>query len=263
MIHEVKFTCTALDGTGKQGILPPDADGYYTVPIGGLNCYNSVGEYYPFESARNLFEQSGALMRRISTGVLKGEYGHPKMLPGQSMDQFARRVMTIEEKSVCVHYKEVWLDFDTVKDSAGRPIVAIMAKLKPSGPYADALERSLNNRHEDVCFSIRSFTDDVKIYGVNNRNLVEIVTWDAVTEPGIAGARKYKAPGLESHSDRLMTSLQSVSETVFSRDHLIAAVKPQAGFALEASAVAAADAIFRAFGWDKSVLNTPKFLDWS
>lgn len=251
MLQDVKFSCTALAGTGKAGVLTADADGYFSLPIGGLNCFNSVGQFYPYQAAKNLFEQSSALMRRISTGCLKGEYGHPKRQVGQSMDEYAHRIMTIEEKSVCVHFKEVWLDFNSMKDDLGRPIIAIMASLRPSGPYARALEDSLGNPKEDVCFSIRSFTEDVRMGGIVNRNLVEIVTWDFVTEPGISTARKYKAPSLESYVDES-----------FTKDNIINAVKPMEGAAMESSAIAAADAIFRAFGWDKDALTTPKHLTW-
>ena len=251
MIQDVKFSCTALAGTNKAGVIKADADGYYPMPIGGLNCFNSAGEYYPYQSCKNLFEQSSAFMRRVSTGCLKGEYGHPKRQVGMSMEEYARRIMSIEEKSICVHFKEIWLDFNSMRDANGRPIVAVMAAVKPSGPYADALERSLNNPKEDVCFSIRAFTDDVKVAGVNNRNLVEIVTWDFVNEPGINTARKYKAPALES-----------LSQAAFTKEEILGAVKPVEGVAMESSAIQAADAIFRAFGWDKDALASPKFMGW-
>ncbi len=251
MLQAVKFSCTSLNGTGKQGILPPDADGYRQMPIGGLNCFNSAGEYYPYQTAKNLFEQSSAFMRRVKTACLKGEYGHPKRVPGQSMDEFTRRVMQVEEKFVCVHFKEIWLDFDSIKDVNGRPIVSVMASLRPTGPYADALDRSLNNPKEDVCFSVRAFTEDVRSGGVNNRNLVEIVTYDFVNEPGISTARKYKAPALESYGDEIIT-----------RENLVGAMQPVEGVGMESSAIATAESLFRIFGFDSSALATPKFLNW-
>lgn len=251
MLQAVKFSCTSLAGTGKQGILPPDADGYRQMPIGGLNCFNSAGEYYPYQTAKNLFEQSSAFMRRVKTACLKGEYGHPKRQPGQSMEEFMRRVMQVEEKFVCVHFKEIWLDFDSIKDAQGRPIVSVMASLRPTGPYADALERSLNNPKEDVCFSVRAFTEDVRSGGVNNRNLVEVVTYDFVNEPGIATARKYKAPSLESFADEVVT-----------RENVRGALEGMDSVAMESSGVATAQALFKLFGFDSTTLTTPKFLNW-
>jgi len=250
MIQEVKFTCTALQGTGRQGRLAPDENGYYTLPIGGLDCFNSANEYYPYQAARNLFEQSSSFMRRTKTACLKGEYGHPKRQVGESDEMFAARVMRIEEKSVSHHFGEIWLDLNSVKDDKGRPIVAIMAKVKPAGPYGAALKESLDNEKEDTCFSIRAFTEDVRRGGVKLRNLVDIVTWDHVVEPGINIARKYKAPALEAHLD-----------TSFTRQTLEQAVKQQDSFALE-SAVRQTQSLFEALGWDLSHLSRPKFLDW-
>ena len=168
MKYNVNFACTTLAGTNKQGILPPDQDGYYTMPVGGLNMFNSAGEFYNYEAAKELFTGSSAFMRRVKTGCLKGETGHPKRLPNQSKDSFAQRVMTIDEKNVCVHFSEIWLDLNSVKDANGKSIVAIMAKLTPSGPNGPSLEKSLNNKKEEVCFSIRAFTEDKFFGGVNN-----------------------------------------------------------------------------------------------
>lgn len=249
-MQEVKFACNALAGTGKAGVLAVDADGYRTLPIGGLDCFNSAGQYYPYQTCRNLFEQSSSFMRRVGGGNLRGELGHPKRVPGQSDDSFVQRVMSIDEKNVCVHFSEIWLDFNAIKDDHGRPIVTIMAKVKPSGPHADTLERSFANAKEDTCFSIRAFTDDSRRMGVTQRSLVEIVTWDYVTEPGISFARKYRAPALEQMLDFSVT-----------KDTLERAATVEHGFALE-SVATQTESLFKALGWDLSHLNTPKFLDW-
>ena len=250
MNNSVRFSCTALAGTGKQGILPRDANGYYTMPVGGLNVYNSAGQYYPYEGAKELFSSSGPFMRRIKTGCLKGEYGHPKPLPGQSDDAFANRVLTIEEKNTCVHFAEIFLDFDKVKDEMGKPVVAIMAKLAPAGPYGPALQKSLENAQEEVCFSIRAFTEDVFRGGVKQRNLREIVTWDFVTEPGISVARKYKAPALESMAER-----------EFSRADLVKATAGSpVGLAMESASTGAS--LLAALGWEIDQRAIPKYLKW-
>lgn len=248
MINKVQFTCTTLKGTGKKGILPKDSDGYYTLPVGGLDVYNSAGEFYSYAAAKDLFLYSSELMRRVSTGVLKGELGHPKPLPGQSMDSFANRVLTIEETRVCAHYSEIWLDFENVKSPAGRPIIAIMAKVIPSGPFANTLERSLENPKEDVCFSIRAFTEDKVIAGINNRALRKIVTFDHVVEPGISSAKKYYAPSLESLQDNTFTK-QDIESIV---------TKPQAGVSLESKFLSVSE-LFKAMNWQAP---DPKFLKW-
>ena len=80
----VRFTASKLLSTGKKGTLTPDSEGYYTQNIGALNCLNSVGELYVLEGAKELFQSSSGLMRRINNGALRGENGHPSMKPGMS-----------------------------------------------------------------------------------------------------------------------------------------------------------------------------------
>lgn len=204
----VRFTATKLAGTGKKGILKPDADGYYTLVIGGLNCLNSAGEKYLLEGARDLFQSSSIFQRRVKNGCLKAEMGHPKRLPGMTDDNYLTRILTIDEKNTCAHFKEVWLDelFGRNNPQYRNPeLCAIMAKVRPAGPLGDSLARSLENPDENVCFSIRALTRDYFHRGVNQRVLQSIVNWDCVTEPGIAIATKYDTPSLEALEDTYVT----------------------------------------------------------
>lgn len=251
MIDTVRFSCTALAGTGKKGILPRDADGYYTMPVGALNTFNSAGDYYPYEEAKELFTSSAPLMRRIKSGCLKGEYGHPTPLPNQSMESFARRVMQVDEQKTCVHFSDLWLDFDSIKDDMGKPVIAVMARLTPSGPFGPALQKSLDNPKEDVCFSIRSFTEDTRVNGVRHRNLREVVTYDAVTEPGINMARKYRAPALENFNEMTFTKADIESVAALATND----------FALESSVVTGRSLI-RAMGWDFDPKAKPNYFKW-
>lgn len=248
-MQQVQFSCTALNGTGKQGKLPKDADGYYTMPIGALNVFNSNGQFYPYEAAKELFTDSSSLMRRVSTGCLKGEMGHPKPAVGQSMDSFTNRVMMVEETRVCSHFAQIWLDFNSVKDELGKPVVAIMAKVAPSGPLGASLERSLENVKEDVCFSIRAFTEDISVAGIKHRMLRQIVTFDHVVEPGISVARKYKSPVLESRENICITKEDLVKATTVTGD----------GMAMESSKQLTND-LLSILGWNR--LEKPNFIKW-
>lgn len=255
-LNSVKFECTRLSGTGKKGILKPDENGYYPLVVGALNVFNSAGQYYVYEQARELFEQSSQLMRRVQRGSLRGEYGHPKMVPGMSADQFANRVMSIYEENTCCHHKEIWLDFDNVKDANGKPVIAIMSKVCPAGPLGHVLEKSLNNPDENVCFSIRAFTDDYRDGGIYKRVLKTIVTWDYVTEPGLAVAEKYKAPTLESFQE------MSLSRGAIERGVM---GLPGGNVATE-SAVLTMDELFRSMNWqthaENQSSNRPSYLNW-
>lgn len=199
------YHCTALVGSNKTGSLKPDEDGYYTLCIGALNAFNNTGAFYPGERAKALFEESGSLMRRIRNGNCKGETGHPKKLPGQSMQEYLQRILQIEETRVCCHFKDIWLQED-MKDGDGRTIIGIIAKVKPSGPMGHALKESIENPHENVCFSIRSLTHDTASpAGYLQKELRNIITFDLVTEPGLSGSVKWNSPALESMINDIIT----------------------------------------------------------
>lgn len=201
MASLIKFTSTKLNNSGKQGILVPDDNGYFTVTLGGLNTFNSAGEYYVAEGAKQLFESNSILMRRIKNGCLYGENGHPKRQPGMSMDQYISRIYSIEETNYSFHISEVWLDTNFGKDNPqfkNPQLIGIMGKIRPTGPMAASLTEGLQNGRENICFSIRALTDDYIVKGVNHRVLKQIITWDRVTEPGISHANKWDCPSLES-----------------------------------------------------------------
>ncbi len=252
MLNKVAFSCSTLKGTNKKGVLKPDEDGYYTMPIGALNVFNSAGEYYVYESAKALFEDSSVFMRRVKTGCLKGEVGHPKLQKNQTMEEYAQRILTIDPTNVCAHFSEIWLDFDNVVDQTGKKIIAIMGKIIPSGPHGPSLQKSLDNPKEEVCFSIRSFTEDRRIGGIKQKRLLEIVTFDYVIEPGIYTAKKYFAPALESRVD-----------TQFTKEQLIGALNMETpGVSMESARTHGLE-LFKSLGWtfEKGDLS-PAWTKW-
>lgn len=200
----VRFACNILPA-GKAGIMKPDADGYYTQILGGLDCYNSRGEYYLFKEVLPLFEDSSSFMRRVRNGYLKGELGHPKFLPGMTDQQFIKRVVQIDENNVSHTIRDVWLEPNKFKNSDGKPMVAIMGKVAPSGEKGHLLRDAFERAGENVCFSLRSFTTDEDIGLVCFRAIIEIITFDWVTEPGIEIATSFHTPGLESHNMSVLT----------------------------------------------------------
>lgn len=212
------YTATKL-AVGKKGLLPPDANGYYTMPVGALNVFNSVGQYYTLDGAKHLFDESSIFQRRIANGCLKGELGHPKRGENMSMDDYMTRILTIEETNVCCHFRKIWLDYDFGKKNPqfkNPNMIAIMAEVKPSGPKGQSLKESFDNPDENVCFSIRSLTRDYYQRGQCMRVLQQIVGFDAVTEPGLALATMWSAPALESMVETVVTKrdVQSVVDHV-------------------------------------------------
>jgi hypothetical protein len=250
----IRFSCTQLQPSNKKGILKPNADGYYTMPVGGLNVFNSAGHFYTANGAKSLFENSSQLMRRVKRGALRGEVGHPKQLPGQDEDDFLLRILSIEEKNVCAHFSELWLDFDNYKDKNGKPMVAIMALVAPSGPMGDFLQKQLDNSKENVCFSIRSLTEDRMRGGIYERTLRTVVTFDYVNEPGIHIAEKFKSTALENQlvdmgsvitQRKLARTLQNASRTAH---------------ALESMTISP-DELFKSLGWSLES-EVPASLRW-
>lgn len=245
--NSVMFACHSLIGLNKVGELKRTPEGYYPMVVGGLDVFNSGGQFYPLRGAEALFQESSSLMRRVGRGALRGEYGHPKPGPRAMNPQeqrlrdqeFARRNLSIYEENVCCHHMKLWLDFDSVKDKNGKPVVSIMSLVSPNGPLGHVLEKQLQNPNENVCFSIRSFTDNRMRFGIEERTLREVVTFDYVNEPGIATAEKYLSPALESYVEMNMS--RSMLEDA------IMANRP-AGIATESTLVSA-EALFNAMGW--------------
>lgn len=251
MNGEIKFVCTSLQGTQKQGILKPDANGYYTTVVGALDIVNSAGMYYVYEAAKDLFLESGALMRRVRRGAVRGEVGHPTRERDEKMSDFVNRYMAINDKNICAHFSEFWLDFKSVKGLNGKPVIAIMAKVTPSGIHAPMLQRALDNGKENLCFSIRSLTFDYEDEGMVKRILKNIITFDWVNEPGIYVAEKYNSPAMESiGSDTRVTEAQM--RRAFAEKPLMAAESAQMN----------PEELFSSLGWSLPKNEKPIFANW-
>ncbi len=249
-MSNIRFSCTSLAGTQKQGIIPKDANGYYDMVIGGLDILNSAGEYYDHAGAKELFQESSSFMRRVKRGALRGEVGHPRREHGQSIDSYVSRILDIDEKNVCVHFSEIYLDFESFKNPDGTKIVAIRAKLAPSGPKAEFLKQSLENKQENVCFSIRSFTENTFKRGRTIKSIKTIVTFDYVNEPGIHIAEKYKSPSLESFDD-LSVSRPQMEKALDARQVL--------NLSQESTTLTRKE-LFESFGWQDT--NAPRVITW-
>lgn len=212
-MERVTYQCNVLKGINKVGDLKKLDNGYYEVRLGALGAHNAQGWIYDEASGRRLIEGSEGLMRMMQTARLRGENGHPRFQPGMSQLAWFSRVNDIYEPNVCLHIRK--LSLDPGKDERGRPITMIIGEVRSSGKESAWLDRQLENRDEDVCFSIRSFTDDRVIAGVKTKYLKKIVTWDAVNEPGLANSSKYGTPSLESLDAVAPTSDLIDLETVF------------------------------------------------
>lgn len=210
--RQASYGCTALKGTGKAGVLKPDTDGYYTLMLGAYGVYNSAGMFYDLASARQFFQPRSPLMRMLEKGVLKAEFKHPEpdlniRDPEMRQQAFIQRIRQIDDDRVCAHVRNVRLEEH--RDKHGRPYIAVVGEVRPSGPKGQYLKERLENPHENVYFSVRSLTMDDVRRGVKYTR--EIVTWDLVNEGGIETANKYASPGLEGYEDSALQSLQEIT----------------------------------------------------
>ena len=201
----IKFTSTKLKEKNKKGILKKDEDGYYEICVGGLNTYNSVGEFYTATNdVVKIFTEGSSFMRRLRNGALYSELGHPQRQPGMSIDDYYRRVINIDQNNVSGHFKDIWLDTDYGKNNPefGSPtMIGIMGLVKPSGMKAQALESIIENPNCNVAFSVRGITENKLVNGRTERDLTEVITFDQVPEPGIAAACRFNTPSLEELAD--------------------------------------------------------------
>lgn len=261
-IASLQFSCTTLLGTNKVGDLKADADGYYEMVVGALNMFNSKKEFYTYEAAKRFFTDSADLMRRVDKGVLRGEYGHPSMdaylgLPEQQrQDAWFQRLYELRESEICCHHMKLWLDFDRVRDKDGNKVIAIISKVKPSGPRGPILEKQLQNKNENVCFSIRSFANRRRFGNRVYKDIVDIVTFDYVNEGGMLNAQKYLSPALESMESHEM-EINRTDLTLIRRS-----LQKNDGSSLESARIGI-DGLFRTMGWDQSAIpDMQRFMQW-
>lgn len=199
-MQDLVFNLTALRGTNKTGLIKPDEHGYYEVCLGALQAFNRAGDFYPYtDRVKEIFHSSSGFMRRVTEGALRGEKEHPQFMPGMTHQQFLQRVAWVDPSNISHHIRSVRLDFNGTRDKDGRKVIGVYGFIKPRGAHAADLQAALDNPHENVAFSIRSLTKNTPLPNGNiNRSIIEIATWDWVTEAGIAIADKYYSPSLES-----------------------------------------------------------------
>lgn len=189
--------CTISRGFNNSGTLKKLDNGYIDVVLSALEYPNSVNAVYDADAAERLIAANSNLQRRCVDSLLKGELGHPKEADSRSFDDFMRRVHQIDERNVAIHIRKVWLDRN-YKLPDGKTIIAIRGEVCPSGPHAAHIDRSLQNPHENVCFSLRGMATDRFRNGQKRKYLDNLVTWDVVTEPGLRPATKFHSVACES-----------------------------------------------------------------
>jgi hypothetical protein len=200
MGQSIRFENTALQARGKQGKIKKAPSGYYeNVIVGGWGIHNGAGQYYSTMGVKDWFCARSPFMQYVRDGYLKGENGHPRREPGMNDTDWLRRVRTVVEDNVACHYKKIELVDNLVIDpKTGKKALGVVVDVCPSGPGGDAFERSMDNPHENVAFSVRTITNDSIRPSEWIKYLKHLTTWDVVTIPGIHDANKYDSPSMEA-----------------------------------------------------------------
>lgn len=255
---QVVFERTALMGTNKEGRLTPDEDGYYTLVLGGLGTFNSAGAYYDLEVSKRMFEASSTFMRRIKDGCVYAELDHPEKTPMQTMRDYMMRLMKIPQDRICAHISKIWLDDTLIRDDTGKPFCAIVGKVKPTGVFGQSLADALANNHQNVCFSIRSFTEDTQEGSLLVKRIREVITFDCVLEPGIAKARKWYAPALEMLASPIVVTKEMLDALIVDRH--------SSGLGFEDSTTASIVTLRNTVDWNSNINSNvnslPPSLNW-
>jgi len=195
-----QFKCTALENTGKKGILPQNSDGSYTVVVGGLGIVHSNGEVHNPQRLRECLQANSDLMRKVSEGALRGENGHPIRDPAMDRMAWFKRILTISDPRICVHFDDITIGKEPAKDRLGQWVTPIIANVRPSGELGYVTEQELTDPKQNICFSIRALVTPMMVRGRQESYINTLVTYDKVNEGGAPVARKWSSPSLQSET---------------------------------------------------------------
>lgn len=198
------FLNIASGGEAKKQ-LEKDDNGYYKICLGAINSFNSTRDFYLADGFEEMVKDiNGPLGSKIANGNLMGEAGHPDYINGQTKEEFYKRILKIDLSNVSHHIREVFTKPTNIPSGiAGKGnVIAVYGWVKPIGKLGETLRDSLENPDQNTCFSIRSFTNDTVVGGINYKRFSAIITWDWVVSPGIRIANKFNTLTMENLYDR-------------------------------------------------------------
>lgn len=262
----VTVGCDLLAGTNKRGILPADAEGYYTLVVGSYGTHNSAGMFYDEASGVAMFEPSSSLMRRLKKGVLFMEFKHPEPFTDLMLDnrvvrkpmsdtEYLGRIRMIDDNRVCAHIRN--LTIVPGVNEQGKQVKMVVAEAKPYGPFGDVFKASLDNPNINTYCSVRSITQDDPYRGVKYTR--EISTWDFVGEGGIFTANKYNSPALEGFTESQIKPERIITPDTLWR--LQDETKRLNRLGLESNPNLDVDDLIQTLGWDRAKgIRTPAYM---
>lgn len=195
----LRFTCTKITAGSSKAGLTPDKDGYFNdLVFGAFDITTPSRQHFPMAGVEKLLAPGSPLHRRATNGALKGEWGHPKQMPGEQDADYVRRISMVEEKNTAIHIREFRIV--PVKDKNGKTYYQVRGDVAPSGPYGDCFAKAMANPHENIGLSIRGMSRDVWQGTTMVSTFTRIFTWDVVTEPGVPEANKMDSVNMQQLS---------------------------------------------------------------
>ncbi len=250
MANIASYNCMAFPGANAVEKMKADENGYYRIILGAFNVDNAHGVGYPLtERVKALFQPGGIVRRRLDNGICRGEYDHPK-ISGMKFEEIMYRLSIIDPMFISHHIKS--MELKPIKDHNKKEIVAVYGMVKPCGPYGDPLQKSMENREENVTFSVRAFNSVAIIGGKLNKLVEDIVTYDHVSEQGIKAANKYDSVVLEKFD----------KDITFTKMDCDNAIKHCNEISLESNQIETLTMIRDSFGWNKVEVVPLRSIHW-
>lgn len=175
-----------LKGTENKSKTIVDDNGYYYLPFGALNTYNIHGEYYRVKDLSKIAGNRSLIGNRLKAGLLKGEKGHPVREPSMSDTAFINRNIEMNGDRVCGHIKAINFDVtNNYEPGFNLPIIKVRGWIRPIGPFGEEFKESLENPDMNTAMSIRSIVSPIVVGSVRIKDVLQISTYDYVTENGV------------------------------------------------------------------------------
>lgn len=207
-MSEISFGNIILAGSGKKGILLPDADGRYLLNAGGFNIENAHGIGYPAnEYILEQMEANSDLQRRVSMGYCQMEVDHPEPYifveengvkyrkAMTSILEWINRLRSFDADRVCGLISQIIFRPTDNRDLT-KPIYNLI-RCEPFGKRGDEFKESLANPRHNTAVSIRTQISPFKD-GDTKKNVEYWIGYDWVREPGMIHANKHMTAGCES-----------------------------------------------------------------
>lgn len=198
--HRIQFrvdTLAVQDGKALKA-LKPDEHGYFIgIPLAGLGFPTRNKTYYDIDSfTKCINSPQSAFYKRLTSGQLYGERGHPNVI-GMNPQDATKRMLNIDEGNLAVHLRSVYTD-PNLLPNGGR---LILGDVKPFGIAKNEVQENFECPYTNTAFSLRSITESKPHNGLSYRYMKNLITFDWVAAGGYHEASKRYSTANESFEE--------------------------------------------------------------